>query len=150
MTEQTASTEQSIRSFWIAFPVALLVFSLVCDVIAVNSINSVAWSLIALGTMLAGFLFAFPATLLASCNLVVGPDGVFSRSEMAHIWVNQIVVGFYALNIALRLSTALTSNLTIWMSVAAVTLLCVSGLLGRIMLFQLRATDNEGLEWRAQ
>ena len=150
MTEQTASTEQSVRSFWIAFPVALLVFSLLCDVIAVNSTNSVAWSLIALGTMLAGFLFALPSTLLASCNLVVAPGGVFSRSEIAHIWVNQIVAGFYALNIALRLSTALTSNLTTWMSVAAVALLCVSGVLGRIMLFQLRATDNKGLEWRAQ
>jgi len=102
-----------------AIPVGLWIVSLFCDLLYLGGAEAALWSPLALYTMVGGFAAALAAVVPR-----------FKEIGLAHVPVNLIVVGLYAVNLWLRLGDSPNTGFAIVLSVIGVGLLAVSSWLG--------------------
>jgi uncharacterized membrane protein len=91
-----------IHPMLIVFPVGLLLFSLVCDLLALSSSHPEDWTLVAFYSMVGGFIGALAAAIPGLIDLVSITDRRIERIAIMHMSLNLIAVALYAVNIWAR------------------------------------------------
>jgi uncharacterized membrane protein len=125
-----------IHPMLIVFPVGLLIFSLICDVISKRSADPTTWALVAFYTMVGGFIGALVAAVPGLIDLLSLADKAIKKTAVTHMSINLIAVALYAVNIWLRASATTNTGTPFLLSVVGVALLAVSGWLGGKMVHE--------------
>lgn len=123
-----------LHAMLIVFPVGLLIFSVVCDLISLGSTNPAVWATVALYTMVGGFIGALLAAVPGLIDLLSLRDPRIKKLAVTHMSLNLVAVALYAVNIWLRLHGAPGTATPLALSVAAIVLLGISGWLGGEMV----------------
>lgn len=117
----------------ITIPVGLLIFSLICDLIALFSTEPDVWLLVAFFTMVGGFIGALIAAIPGVIDLMSINESNIKKIGLTHMALNLVAVTLYAVNIWLRIDGT-SGSAPLVLSVIAVALLGVSGWLGAEMV----------------
>jgi uncharacterized membrane protein len=123
-----------IHAMLIVFPVGLLIFSLICDLVSLKSADPATWALVALYTMVGGFIGALFAAVPGLIDLLSLTDPRIKKIAITHMAINLTAVALYAVNIWLRLNGNPNTGAPLLLSIAAIGLLAVSGWLGGEMV----------------
>ena len=121
-----------IHPMLVPIPIGLWLFSLACDLIHRFGATSPNWEVVAFYTMVGGIFGALLAAVPGFIDVLSLPRSV-KRIGFTHMGINLTVVVLYAINAWLR-RDGVTDGL-IWLSVASVVLLGVSGWLGGEMVY---------------
>jgi len=125
-----------IHAMLIVFPVGLLIFSLICDLISLRSADPTTWATVAFYTMVGGFIGALAAAVPGLIDLLSLADKDTKKIAITHMSINLVAVALYAVNIWLRTGSASNTGTPLLLSVVAVALLAVSGWLGGKMVHE--------------
>jgi len=125
-----------IHPMLIVFPVGLLIFSLICDVISTRSADPSPWALVAFYTMVGGLIGALVAAVPGLIDLLSLADKAIKKTAITHMSINLVAVALYAVNIWLRASATSSTGTHFLLSVVGVGLLAVSGWLGGKMVHE--------------
>ena len=129
-----------VHPMLVVFPIGLWIFSLACDLIRLAGAAADAWSIVALYTMVGGFIGALAAAVPGFIDLLFYKGGAppVKKIALTHMAINLTVVVLYAINIWLRAggpsSTGTSMSAPVLLSIIGVALLCVSGWLGGQMV----------------
>jgi uncharacterized membrane protein len=134
MRTPASIADHPIHPMLIVFPVGLLMFSLVCDLISLRSPDPQTWSVVALYTMVGGFIGALAAAVPGFIDLMSLNDARVKRIGLLHMSLNLVAVTLYAINIWLRIDSGDNQGAPLLLSVIAVAMLGVSGWLGAEMV----------------
>src|SRR5829696_6236305 len=124
-----------VHPMLIPFPIGLLVFSLICDLISLGSDDPATWATVALYSMVGGFIGALVAAVPGVIDLLSLAERKVRRIALTHMAINLVAVTLYAVNIGLRFSGADNHGIPLVLSVAAAVLLGISGWLGGEMVY---------------
>jgi len=122
-----------IHPMLITIPVGLLIFSLICDIIALVAEQPDVWLVVAFFTMVGGFIGALIAAVPGTIDLMSITDSKIKKIGMTHMALNLVAVTLYAVNIWLRVEGTSTHTPLV-LSLIAVGLLGISGWLGAEMV----------------
>jgi uncharacterized membrane protein len=125
-----------IHAMLIVFPVGLLIFSLICDLISLRSADPTTWATVAFYTMVGGFIGALAAAVPGLIDLLSLADKDTKKIAITHMSINLVAVALYAVNIWLRAGSGTNTGTPLLLSVIAVALLAVSGWLGGKMVHE--------------
>jgi uncharacterized membrane protein len=120
----------------IVFPIALWIFSLICDFVTLAPGGAEAealWSTLALYTMIGGVVGALAAAIPGLIDLLSLSKPEIKRIAVTHMTINLAVVVLYVVNIWLRVG-GMESRLPVGLSILTVLMLAVSGWLGAEMV----------------
>ena len=117
----------------IVFPVGLLIFSLICDLISFGVEDIEPWVTVALYCMIGGFIGALIAAIPGFIDFGSLSDRL-KKLAMTHMALNILVIVLYAINIGLRTSGYTHDALPLYLSILGVAVLSVSGWLGAEMV----------------
>lgn len=123
-----------IHAMLIVFPVGLFIFSLICDLVSLCVADAATWTIVALYTMIGGFIGALIAAIPGLIDLLSLTDARVKKIAITHMSINLVAVALYAINIWLRLQGSPTASTPLVLSVIAVLGLAVSGWLGGEMV----------------
>jgi uncharacterized membrane protein len=124
-----------IHPMLIPFPIGLLIFSLVCDLLSLGSNDPGTWATVAFYSMVGGFIGALVAAIPAVIDLLSLAERRVKKIALTHMAINLVAVTLYAVNIALRVTRGDNHGVPLLLSVAAVVLLGISGWLGGEMVY---------------
>jgi uncharacterized membrane protein len=124
-----------IHPMLVTIPIGLWIFSLVADLIAMQSAAPQTWAAAAYYTMLGGILGALAAALPGLVDLLSLKDHAIRKTAVTHMGINLSIVALYAINAWLRYTGTAIGGLPLTLSVIAVGLLAVSGWLGGKMVY---------------
>jgi len=129
-----------IHPMLIVFPIGLWIFSLACDLIRLAGASGDAWSIVALFSMVGGFIGALCAAVPGFIDLLFYKGGAppVKKIALAHMAINLTAVALYAVNIWLRLNGPINMSTSmstpVLLSIIGVALIFVSGWLGGQMV----------------
>ncbi len=123
-----------LHAMLIVFPVALFIFSLVCDLVSLRSATPDNWTLVSLYSMVGGFVGALAAAIPGLIDYSSMSNPRVKRTATVHMSINLIAVALYAFNIWLRVHGSAVAGLPLLLSIIAVAGLGVSGWLGGHMV----------------
>jgi uncharacterized membrane protein len=125
------------------------VFSFACDLIYAFGSHDPVWKTVALYAMIGGLIGAILAAVPGLIDLLSLPAGLRSTAIL-HMSINLIIVALFAVNAWLRVragDAGASSNTPMWLSLAAIALLLVSGWLGGKLVYEHGvAVDTESVE----
>lgn len=124
-----------IHPMLIGFPIALWIFSLVCDVVYRMEWGGPVWNDMAFFTMLGGLLGALAGTVPGYLDYRSILDPQVKRIGTWHMAINLAVVALFVVNALLRTMTEPGAGWPFVLSIAGVGLLGVSGWLGGEMVY---------------
>ncbi|HEX5539392.1 MAG TPA: DUF2231 domain-containing protein [Methylophilaceae bacterium] len=133
-----------IHPMLIVFPVGLLIFSLICDLIALFSADPQTWHTVALYAMVGGFVGALIAAIPGFIDFLSITDDRVRKIAIMHMACNLIAVTLYAVNIWLRVNGDEVNGTPLVLSIIAVCLLGISGWLGGAMVYRNGVGVNVG------
>jgi len=120
----------------VGFPIALWVFSFICDLIATRSTNPAFWSDMAFYTMGAGVIGALLAAVPGFIDYLGLRDYSLRRVATSHMVLNLILVVLYVFNLGLRMNSPIDGRSRgLVISAIALVLLAVSGWLGGHLVY---------------
>lgn len=125
-----------IHAMLIVFPVGLFIFSLICDFISTRSADPATWALVALYTMVGGFIGALAAAIPGLIDLLSLADKAIKKTAITHMSINLLAVALYAVNIWVRVNSNTNTGTPLLLSIVGVALLAVSGWLGGKMVHE--------------
>lgn len=125
-----------IHPMLIVFPVGLLVFSLICDLLALFTPDPLIVYTVALYTMVGGFIGALVAAVPGFIDFLSISDEDVKKIAVVHMILNLVVVVLYGINIWLRVNGSELNGMPLLLSVIAVGLLGISGWLGGSMAYR--------------
>ena len=123
-----------IHPMLIPFPIGLLVFSLVADVIFRAGWGGPVWNDVAYYTMLGGIVGALLAAVPGLIDYTV-TTGRARRVAQAHLVLNLLVVAVYVASAWLRTTGPIEATLPVWLSAVGAVVLGVSGWLGGDLVY---------------
>lgn len=135
-----------IHPMLITFPIGLLVFSLICDLIALRSANVETWTTVALYTMIGGFIGALAAAIPGTIDFLSLTEPRVKKIALLHMSLNLVAVTLYAVNIWLRVNGVESRGTPLLLSVVAVGILSISGWLGAEMVHKHGVGVDTGTE----
>jgi uncharacterized membrane protein len=118
----------------IVFPVALFIFSLICDLVSLASGQPDKWTLVSLYTMVGGFVGALAAAIPGLIDYSSLTHSRVKKIATTHMSINLIAVVLYAINLWLRTHGHGVAGWPLALSIVAVAGLAVSGWLGGHMV----------------
>ncbi len=125
-----------IHPMLVAFPIALWIFSLVCDVIYHAGSNNVFWKGVAFYTMVAGVVGALLAAVPGFIDYLSLRDRRVKRIATTHMTLNLIVVALFLFNLGIRYNASPENEFFgVVLSVIAIAILAVSGWLGGSLVY---------------
>lgn len=125
-----------VHPMLIVFPVGLLIFSLLCDLISLLSADPATWQTVALFTMIGGFVGALIAAMPGFIDFLSISEDKVKKVAVMHMAVNLIVVTLYGVNIWLRVNGDELYGTPLLLSLLAVALLGLSGWLGASLVYK--------------
>src|SRR4051794_25980201 len=93
----------------IPFPIGLLIFSLVCDLLSLGSDDAGTWATVAWYSMVGGFLGALVAAIPGVIDLLSLAERKVKKIALMHMAINLVAVTLYAVNIGWRLAKGITT-----------------------------------------
>jgi uncharacterized membrane protein len=124
-----------IHPMLIPFPIGLLVFSLICDLVSLASDDPETWATVAFYSMVGGFIGALVAAVPGVIDLLSLAERKVKKIALTHMAINLVAVTLYAVNIGLRVTGADSHYVPLLLSVVAIVLLGISGWLGGEMVY---------------
>jgi uncharacterized membrane protein len=136
MRTPASLAKHPIHPMLVVFPIALWVFSLICDLIGMTLGTTGAWFTVALYTMVGGLIGALAAAVPGLIDLLYYEGGAppVKKIALTHMTINLTVVVLYAVNIWLRTSGQEGMKWPIVLSIIGVCMIAVSGWLGGQMV----------------
>jgi uncharacterized membrane protein len=123
-----------LHSVLVAFPIGLLIFSLVCDLLGSVYPSNSSWGTVAFYSMVGGIIGALLAAVPGLVDLLAIRDPQVKKIGVSHMVINLVVVAIFVVDAWLRYSGN-ESRLPIILSILGVALLLVSGWLGGEMVY---------------
>jgi uncharacterized membrane protein len=134
MASPASIAKHPIHPMLVAFPIGLLVFSLICDLIQLIGWGGAVWADVAFYTMAGGIIGA----LLAAVPGLIDLLSLTGRPRTLGIWharINLLVVVIFVIDFWMRTTGMAMSNTPVLLSVIGVALLGISGWLGSQMVY---------------
>jgi len=136
METRASIRRHPIHPMLVGFPIALWVFSFICDLVATRSANPAFWSDMAFYTMGAGVIGGLLAALPGFIDYLGLRDYSARRLATSHMVLNLIVVVLYVFNLGLRMNSPIDGRSRGFViSAIALVLLGVSGWLGGHLVY---------------
>jgi uncharacterized membrane protein len=135
MASPASFQKHPIHPMLVPFPIALWIFSLVCDVIYAIGWGGVVWNDMAFYTMAGGLLGALAAAVPGYLDYRTTTVPAIKRIGRWHMLINLSLVVLFAINLWLRMESEPGATLPIILSVIAVAMLGVSGWLGGELVY---------------
>jgi len=135
-----------IHPMLVTIPIGLWVFSLVSDLIRMQSRVPETWHEVAYWTMVGGIVGALAAAMPGLIDLLSLKDAAIKKTALMHMGINLAVVALYVVNAYLRHVDPQNLGLPFGLSVIAILMLLVSGWLGGKMVYMagVGVTATEG------
>lgn len=144
METPTTIRGHPIHPVLIAFPVGLLGFSFICDLVLLYSDNP-TWGVVSYYSMAGGVVGGIIAAVPGLIDLLNLRDAHIKRIAIWHMVLNLVVVVSFAFNLGLRLpDIGAPSPFHVALSGLAIALLMISGWLGGEMVHVHRVGVREG------
>jgi len=125
-----------IHPMLVAFPIALWIFSLICDFIYHTGSYNVFWKSVAFYTMVAGVVGALLAAVPGFIDYLSLRDRRVKRIATTHMTLNLIVVALFLFNLGIRYNASPDNEFFgVVLSVIAIAILAVSGWLGGSLVY---------------
>ena len=138
-----------IHPMLVAFPIALWIFSLVCDLFYYGGSQNAVWESVAFYSMAAGTIGALLAAIPGFIDYLSLVDRRVKRTATTHFILNLIIVALFIFNLGIRYSgTPSSGMLGLALSIVAVALLGVSGWLGGSLVYEHRVGVSTPREQR--
>jgi uncharacterized membrane protein len=136
METPASIAKHPIHAMLVVFPIALWIFSLICDVIALTVAERDVWSVVAFYTMAGGLIGALAAAVPGFIDFFYYQGGKPPLVKVAkiHMVINLTAVAIFAVNIWLRSGESETADLHLALSVIGVVLILISSWLGGQMV----------------
>ena len=135
MASPASVQQHPIHPMLVPFPIALWIFSLVCDVIYAMGWGGAVWDEMAFYTMVGGLLGALAAAVPGYLDYRSLTDPTVKKIGQWHMLINLSVVVLYAVNLWFRTKAEPGAAFPIMLSVLAVAMLGVSGWLGGHLVY---------------
>ena len=135
MASPASILKHPLHPMLIPFPIALWIFSLVCDVIYTMGWGGAVWNEMAFFTMAGGLLGALAAAVPGYLDYRSLTDPAVKKIGQWHMLINLSVVVLFAINLWLRMDTEPGAALPVILSVLAIVMLSVSGWLGGHLVY---------------
>ncbi len=123
----------------VAFPIGLLVFSLVCDLIYLFGSAQPIWREVSLYTMGGGIIGAVLAAVPGFIDFLSIKEPKMKAITWKHMLVNVTALIIFIVNFWLRVRSTVGTNTTVVLSVIGVLVFGVGGWLGGEMVFVMGA-----------
>jgi uncharacterized membrane protein len=133
-----------IHPMLVMLPVGLFIFSLLCDLIALISDVPDTWHLVALYTMVGGFIGALIAAMPGFIDFLSITNERVRKIAIMHMAFNLVAVTLYGVNIWLRVNGEDATGTPLLLSLLGVGLLGISGWLGGSMVYRHGVGVNAG------
>jgi uncharacterized membrane protein len=135
MASPASIQKHPIHPMLIPFPIALWIFSLVCDLVYAMGWGGAVWNDMAFYTMAGGLLGALAAAVPGYLDYRSLTDSSVKRIGQWHMLVNLSIVVLFAMNLSLRMWSEPGAVLPILLSLIGVAMLGVSGWLGGELVY---------------
>ena len=137
MSTPASIRKHPIHPMLIVFPIALWVFSLVCDIVYHMGSHNVFWKGMAFYTMAGGALGAVFAAIPGFIDYLSITDPRAKRVATTHMVLNLIVVAVFIFNLGIRFNGAPEGELFgVMLSIVGIGLMSVSGWLGGSLVYE--------------
>src|SRR2546429_8573494 len=131
MSTPASIRRHPIHPMLIVFPIALWIFSLICDFIYHAGPHNVFWKDVAFYSMVAGVIGALLAAIPGFIDYLSLTNRRVKRIATTHMILNIIVLALFLFNLGIRYTASPGSELSaVVLSIVAIALLAVSGWLG--------------------
>ncbi len=135
MASPASIRKHPIHPMLIPFPIALWIFSFVCDVVYAMGWGPLIWNDMAFYTMIGGVLGALAAAIPGYVDYRSLTDPQTTNIGRWHMLINLSIVVLFAINLALRMWSEPGAVLPILLSLVGIALLGVSGWLGGELVY---------------
>ena len=135
MESRASFAKHPIHPMLVPFPIALWIFSLVCDVVYALGWGGPIWSDMAFYTMAGGILGGLAAAVPGLIDYLSLSEPVPKKIARTHMIVNLVIVGIFCVDLWLRMTAPPGAGLPVALSVLGVMLLGVSGWLGGELVY---------------
>src|SRR5215471_10029839 len=135
MASPASIAKHPIHPMLVAFPVGLLIFSLISDIIYLARWGGPVWNDVAMYTMAGGIVGALLAAVPGFVDLFSITNPRVKRIGIWHMSINLVVVVLFLINCLMRYQAPRGTAGPIWLSVIGIVLLAVSGWLGGEMVY---------------
>ena len=131
-----------IHPMLIPLPIGMWILSFACDLAFVFGNGDPVWSTVARYSMAGGIIGALAAAVFGFIDLMSLPAEP-RKTALVHMSINLLVVVLYVINFWLRTRSPDNPGGLVWLSLAAILLLVVSGWLGGKMVYVMRVAVSE-------
>ena len=145
MRTPASIAKHPLHPMLVPIPIGLWLFSLVCDLVYTYGGGGDQWQTVAFYTMVGGVVGALLAAIPGLIDML-SLGGSPRKTAVVHMSLNLTIVGLYVINIFVRLGDPANTQLPVWLSIIAVSLLAVSGWLGGKMVYEQRVAVDTGEE----
>lgn len=135
MASAVRIAKHPIHPMLVAFPIGLLDYSLVCDLIYMFRWGGAIWQDVAFYTMAGGIIGALVAAVPGLLDYVSVSNPKVKQLGTRHMLINLSAVVIFIVDFWLRTKSVPGARLPIVLSVIGVILLCISGWLGGEMVY---------------
>jgi uncharacterized membrane protein len=148
------NTPASIRShpihpMLIVFPIALWIVSLICDVIYHAGSHNTFWKGVAFYLIAGGIIGGALAAVPGFVDYLSITDPRVKRVATIHLALNVIILAMFLFNLGIRYNAAPSAEMsTVYLSIAGLVLLGVSGWLGGTLVYEHQMGVSERREDR--
>jgi uncharacterized membrane protein len=127
--------DHPIHAMLVPFPIALWIFSFICDSIYIVGWGGQSWADIAFYTMCGGIVGALLAAIFGLGDFLSLSEPKVARIATFHMILNLVVVVLFSVNAFLRISTTSVNFGLFLLSALGVALLAISGWLGGELVY---------------
>ena len=135
MASPASFQKHPIHPMLIPFPIALWIFSLVCDLVYAMGLGGVVWNDMAFYTMAGGLVGALAAAIPGYLDYRSLSRPNVKKMGQWHMLINLSIAALFTINLWLRMRSEPGAVLLISISVIAVIMLGVSGWLGGHLVY---------------
>jgi uncharacterized membrane protein len=135
MASPASILKHPVHPMLIPFPIALWIFSFVCDVIYASGWGGVVWNDMAFYSMAGGIIGALFAAIPGYMDYRSLTDPRVSSIGRWHMLINLTIVVLFAINLWLRTTTEPGAAWPIMLSLVGIAMLSVSGWLGGELVY---------------
>ena len=123
-----------IHPMLVTFPIGLWMFSFICDLVH-QSGGQDLWYAMASYTMAGGIIGALLAAIAGGIDLFNLKDRAIKRIGIVHMSLNLVITVLFIINLVWRSTASTQASGPVWLSLAAIILLLISGWLGGEMVY---------------
>ena len=135
MATRASIARHPIHPMFVVFPIGLWVFAFVCDLFYHWGTFNPLWKDVAFYAMAGGFIGALVAAVPGLVDYGTIVDARVKRLGTTHLVLNLLVVAAYAVNLWIRRTAMPDAVGPVWLSLASLIVLVISGWLGGEMVY---------------